>query len=231
MTATTDALPPWPSLQQAAEWTGLSEKTLRRYISEGLLKGAKIGPKLIRVERESLLALWKPIGLPSLDVGAGIDSAAVSLFIERAQAVSPGFSVANADEAAAVVEICRRLVRRRVLVAVWVQADVTAWRAWLGMLVGRDWMAGVVDLLAMIVSTRRSSWHLIRVPFLGCVVVVASCSAHIASETAAALLVRSASLRTGRCRSELRCQRGCQRCGRPQRHIRHQGRRPTKALI
>jgi predicted ATPase len=44
-----------------------------------------------------------------LDVGAGIDSAAVSLFIERAQAVSPGFSVANADEAAAVVEICSRL--------------------------------------------------------------------------------------------------------------------------
>ena len=47
--------------------------------------------------------------MPSLDVGAGIDSAAVSLFIERAQAVSPGFSVANADEAAAVVEICSRL--------------------------------------------------------------------------------------------------------------------------
>ena len=47
--------------------------------------------------------------MPSLDVGAGIDSAAVYLFIERAQAVSPGFSVANADEAAAVVEICGRL--------------------------------------------------------------------------------------------------------------------------
>jgi len=79
-----------------------------------------------------------------------------------------------------------------------VQAYLTAWRAWLGMLVGRDWMAGVVDLLAMIVSTRgSSSWHLIRMPFLGCVLVVASCSAHIASETAAALLVRSASIRTG----------------------------------
>src|SRR6478672_9333033 len=45
------------------------------------------------------------------------------------------------------------------------------------MLVGRDWMAGVVDLLAMIVSTRgSSSWHVIRMPFLGCVLVVASCS-------------------------------------------------------
>ena len=45
-------------------------------------------------------------------------------------------------------------------------------------------MAGVVDLLAMIVSKRRSSsWHLIGMPFLGWVLVVASGSAHIASET------------------------------------------------
>ena len=66
--------------------------------------------KILATSREGLrLAdeqLWP---VPSLDVGAGIDSAAVYLFIERAQAVSPGFSVANADEAAAVVEICGRL--------------------------------------------------------------------------------------------------------------------------
>jgi hypothetical protein len=49
-------------------------------------------------------------------------------------------------------------------------------------------MAGVVDLLAMIVSKRRSSSrHLIRMPFLGCVLRVASCSTHIASEAAPAL--------------------------------------------
>jgi predicted ATPase len=66
--------------------------------------------KIVATSREGLgiadERLWP---VPSLDVGAGVDSAAVSLFIERAQAVSPGFSVANADEAAAVVEICRRL--------------------------------------------------------------------------------------------------------------------------
>ena len=66
--------------------------------------------KILATSREGLrLAdeqLWP---VPSLDLRAGIDSAAVSLFIERAQAVSPGFSVANADEAAAVVEICGRL--------------------------------------------------------------------------------------------------------------------------
>ena len=47
--------------------------------------------------------------VPSLDVGAGVDSAAVALFVERAQHVSPRFSVTAADEADAVVEICRRL--------------------------------------------------------------------------------------------------------------------------
>jgi predicted ATPase/class 3 adenylate cyclase len=66
--------------------------------------------KLLATSREGLRVadeqLWP---VPSLDVGAGIDSAAVSLFMERAQAVSPRFSVGNADEAAAVVEICRRL--------------------------------------------------------------------------------------------------------------------------
>ncbi|MGO9692955.1 MAG: ATP-binding protein [Mycobacterium sp.] len=50
--------------------------------------------------------LWP---VPSLDVGAGIDSAAVTLFVERAHSVASRFSVATPDEAAAVVEICRRL--------------------------------------------------------------------------------------------------------------------------
>ncbi len=66
--------------------------------------------KILATSREGLRVadeqLWP---VPSLDVGAGIDSAAVSLFIERAQAVSPGFSVASGDESAAVVEICQRL--------------------------------------------------------------------------------------------------------------------------
>jgi predicted ATPase len=47
--------------------------------------------------------------VPSLDLGAGIDSAAVDLFVDRARSVASGFSVATADAAAAVVEICRRL--------------------------------------------------------------------------------------------------------------------------
>jgi predicted ATPase len=45
----------------------------------------------------------------SLDTAAGIDSAAVSLFVERAQGITPGFSMIDDGEAAAVTEICQRL--------------------------------------------------------------------------------------------------------------------------
>ncbi len=45
--------------------------------------------------------------VPSLDVGTGIDSSAVSLFVERAHGVAPHF--APTQEADAVVEICQRL--------------------------------------------------------------------------------------------------------------------------
>jgi predicted ATPase len=45
----------------------------------------------------------------SLDAASGIDSAAVSLFVERAQGISPSFSMADGDDAAAVIEICQRL--------------------------------------------------------------------------------------------------------------------------
>jgi predicted ATPase len=57
----------------------------------------------LRVRAEHL---WP---VPSLDVQAGADSAAVELFVERARAVSPGFELGASVRAAAVIEICRRL--------------------------------------------------------------------------------------------------------------------------
>src|SRR5277367_963987 len=44
--------------------------------------------------------------VPSLDLGAGTESAAVDLFVERARSVASGFSMATTDETEAVVEIC-----------------------------------------------------------------------------------------------------------------------------
>ena len=66
--------------------------------------------RVLATSREGLGVADEQLWLvPSLEVGAGIDSAAVSLFVERARSVASRFSVATADEAAAVVEICRRL--------------------------------------------------------------------------------------------------------------------------
>ena len=50
--------------------------------------------------------LWR---VPSLDVNAGAESAAVNLFVDRAHSVVSDFSLAQPGEADAVVEICRRL--------------------------------------------------------------------------------------------------------------------------
>ena len=65
--------------------------------------------KVLATSREGLrLAdeqLWP---VPSL-VHTGIDSAAATLFVERAKAVAPTMSLSKSEDASAVVEICRRL--------------------------------------------------------------------------------------------------------------------------
>ena len=66
--------------------------------------------RVLATSREGLGVADEQLWLvPSLQMRAGIDSAAVSLFVERARSVASRFSVATADEAAAVVEICQRL--------------------------------------------------------------------------------------------------------------------------
>jgi predicted ATPase len=66
--------------------------------------------KILATSREGLGVsdeqLWR---VPSLDVNFGTESAAVNLFLDRAHSVVSDFSLAQPGEAAAVVEICRRL--------------------------------------------------------------------------------------------------------------------------
>jgi excisionase family DNA binding protein len=57
-----DGLPPRPSIQQAADWIGVNPRTVRRWISHGRLKAVRVGPRLLRIDRESLLALATPVG-------------------------------------------------------------------------------------------------------------------------------------------------------------------------
>jgi predicted ATPase len=65
---------------------------------------------ILATSREGLGVADEQLWLvPSLDLGAGIDSAAVDLFVERACSVASGFSMATTDEVDAVIEICRRL--------------------------------------------------------------------------------------------------------------------------
>jgi predicted ATPase len=65
--------------------------------------------KVVATSREGLGVADEQVWpVPSLDA-AGIDSAAVSLFVERAQGIAPGFSIVDGDESAAVTEICQRL--------------------------------------------------------------------------------------------------------------------------
>ena len=66
--------------------------------------------RIVATSREGLGVADEQVWpVPSLDLSGGIDSAAVNLFVERAQSVAPRFSMATPDEADAVVEICRRL--------------------------------------------------------------------------------------------------------------------------
>lgn len=49
------------TLKQAAEWYGVSERTLRRRIAEGKLPAVRVGPRSIRVTAEDVAALAQPI--------------------------------------------------------------------------------------------------------------------------------------------------------------------------
>jgi predicted ATPase/class 3 adenylate cyclase len=66
--------------------------------------------RILATSREGLRVadeqLWP---VPSLDVFTGVESAAATLFVERARGVAPGMSLSGGEDAVAVVEICRRL--------------------------------------------------------------------------------------------------------------------------
>lgn len=66
--------------------------------------------KVAATSREGLRVSGEFVwSVPSLDTSAGTESAAVALFVERAEAVAAGFSLTNEVQANAVAEICGRL--------------------------------------------------------------------------------------------------------------------------
>jgi excisionase family DNA binding protein len=55
------------SINDAAEYAGVSTKTIRRYVSAGRLTGYRFGPRLIKINLAEVDVLLKPV--PT--VGAG----------------------------------------------------------------------------------------------------------------------------------------------------------------
>lgn len=50
----------WLSVQQAADHIGVSDKTIRRRIDEGVLRAERFGPKLLRIDLAVLNAFCTP---------------------------------------------------------------------------------------------------------------------------------------------------------------------------
>jgi excisionase family DNA binding protein len=50
-------LPPQPTIQQTADYFGVDTKTVRRWIAQGRLIAYRVGPRLIRIDRDSVLIL------------------------------------------------------------------------------------------------------------------------------------------------------------------------------
>ncbi len=51
----------WGTIQQAADKYQVSAKTIRRYISGGLVQAERFGPRLIRVNLTTLETIGRPL--------------------------------------------------------------------------------------------------------------------------------------------------------------------------
>jgi excisionase family DNA binding protein len=60
--ASRTGLPALLTIGQVAEATGLSTKTIRRRVADRTLRAVRVGPKAIRIERDSVLDLLRPLG-------------------------------------------------------------------------------------------------------------------------------------------------------------------------
>ena len=57
-----DRVPVWLSQQQAADYLGVTDRTVRNYIARGDLKGHRAkGSRIIRIHRDDLDAFLRPI--------------------------------------------------------------------------------------------------------------------------------------------------------------------------
>lgn len=58
----TPGLSAHPTINEVAVWYGVDPRTVRRWLREGLVKGRRLGPRLIRLDRDSVLNMGRPVG-------------------------------------------------------------------------------------------------------------------------------------------------------------------------
>lgn len=61
----------WYPEAEASDYTGLTGRTLRKYVSQGRLRAYRIGPRQIRYDVADLDALLEPIPADTATVAAG----------------------------------------------------------------------------------------------------------------------------------------------------------------
>lgn len=57
------------SLANAADYAGVTTRTMRRYIASGRLIGYRVGPRLIRIDLDELEAMLRPIPTTGSEAG------------------------------------------------------------------------------------------------------------------------------------------------------------------
>lgn len=60
-TSTTNPTRRWLSQAEAADYLGITDRTLRRMIAAGKLRAYRLGPRLLRIDLDDLDALLRPI--------------------------------------------------------------------------------------------------------------------------------------------------------------------------
>jgi len=55
-------LPPQPTIKQTAEYLSVDTRSIRRWIAQGRLTAYHVGPRLIRIDRDSLPKPATPVG-------------------------------------------------------------------------------------------------------------------------------------------------------------------------
>ena len=122
---TSTALPAVMTVQQAADAAGLSHKTIRNWVTAGRLQAYRVGPRAIRVDRDSLLALMsrpavvspeairngeRPVDDPApVDTERSLAAAKIADYIERVLAAAPPLNDEQRTRLAELLRPARQL--------------------------------------------------------------------------------------------------------------------------